>query len=236
MITIFVHRNGRTEQATEIDRGWLNPASGVALWVDLAAPSIPELLILSDTFAFHPLSVEDARSAMQYPKAEAYDGYLYIILHGIDFHAREHSFATHDVDFFLGPNYLVTVHDGHSPVDHGAARARDAEPEDSRRGAGRAVPPHRRRDGRLSTGRKWRSSRSGSTSSRRPFSSIPINELVREILEEKRQVASLRRDRHAAARRRSPASRGATSSTSAPRCRSGSATSTITWSGSPTTR
>lgn len=23
-------------------------------------------------------------------------------------------FATHDVDFFIGPNYLVTVHDGHS--------------------------------------------------------------------------------------------------------------------------
>jgi len=113
--TIFVHRNGRTEQATEIDRGWLSAPSGVALWVDLAAPSIPELLILSDTFAFHPLSVEDAKSAIQYPKAEAYDGYLYIILHGIDFHARDHSFETHDVDFFLGPNYLVTVHDGHSP-------------------------------------------------------------------------------------------------------------------------
>ena len=114
MNTIFVHRNGRTEQATEIDRGWLSPSSGVTLWVDLAAPSIPELLILSDTFAFHPLSVEDAKSAIQYPKAEAYDGYLYIILHGIDFHAGDHCFATHDVDFFLGPNYLVTVHDGHS--------------------------------------------------------------------------------------------------------------------------
>jgi magnesium transporter len=26
----------------------------------------------------------------------------------------EEGFATHDIDFFLGPNYLVTVHDGHS--------------------------------------------------------------------------------------------------------------------------
>lgn len=72
------------------------------------------MLILSDTFAFHPLSVEDARADLHYPKIEAYDGYLYAILHGIAFHAAAHRFATHDVDFFIGPTYLVTVHGGHS--------------------------------------------------------------------------------------------------------------------------
>ena len=114
MVTLFVHRSGATEQVTSIDRGWLNPASGVMLWVDLAAPSIPESLILSDTFGFHPLSVEDAMSPRQYPKAEAYDGYLYVILHGILFEGGEHCFGTHDVDFFVGPTYLVTVHNGAS--------------------------------------------------------------------------------------------------------------------------
>ena len=114
MVTIFIHRSGATEQATSIDRAWLNPASGVMLWVDLAAPSIPESLVLSDTFGFHPLSVEDAMSKLQYPKVEAYDGYLYVILHGIESNVAEHCFATHDVDFFVGPNYLVTVHDGDS--------------------------------------------------------------------------------------------------------------------------
>jgi magnesium transporter len=114
VITIFVHRNGATEQVTSIDRAWLNPASGVLLWVDLAAPSIPESLILSDTFGFHPLAVEDAMSERQYPKVEAYDGFLYVILHGIESRAAEHRFATHDVDFFIGTNYLVTVHDGDS--------------------------------------------------------------------------------------------------------------------------
>ncbi len=115
MNTIFVHRNGQTEQVTQLERNWLNPASGVHVWVDLAAPSIPEALLLSDTFNFHPLAVEDAKSAIQYPKAEAYDGYLYVILHGMDFHKGDRGFGTHDVDFFLGPNYIVTVHDGHSP-------------------------------------------------------------------------------------------------------------------------
>jgi magnesium transporter len=114
MVTIFVHRQGQTEPVASIDRAWLNPAAGAALWVDLAAPSIPESLILSDTFRFHPLSVEDAMSERQYPKAEAYDGYLYVILHGIHFRDNGQAFGTHDIDFFVGPNYLVTVHDGDS--------------------------------------------------------------------------------------------------------------------------
>lgn len=84
------------------------------VWVDLAAPTIPEALILSDTFHFHKLSVEDAMSARQYPKVEAYDGYFYVILHGIHFQNGAQTFGTHDVDFFVGPNYLVTVHDGDS--------------------------------------------------------------------------------------------------------------------------
>jgi magnesium transporter len=97
-----------------LERRWLNPASGVFVWVDIAAPSIPESLLLSETFGFHPLAVEDAMSERQYPKAEAYDGYLYVVLHGINFQKIGACFATHDVDFFLGPTYLVTIHDGTS--------------------------------------------------------------------------------------------------------------------------
>jgi magnesium transporter len=36
------------------------------------------------------------------------------VLHGIDVKKGEQAFATRDVDFFLGPTFLVTVHDGHS--------------------------------------------------------------------------------------------------------------------------
>ncbi|MEQ1729559.1 MAG: magnesium/cobalt transporter CorA [Vicinamibacterales bacterium] len=114
MVTIYVNRNGQTEQVKSIDRVWLNPASNTFVWVDLAAPSIPDLLILSDTFGFHPLSVEDARADLHYPKIEAYDGYLYAILHGIAFQTEENQFSSQDIDFFIGLNYLVTVHNGHS--------------------------------------------------------------------------------------------------------------------------
>jgi magnesium transporter len=114
LISIYVHQNGDTRREERIDPRWVDPASGVTLWVDLVAPTADEGRLLSDVFRFHPLSVEDALSEIHHPKIEPYAGYLYLILHGIDFHQADKGFATRDVDFFLGANYLVTVHDGHS--------------------------------------------------------------------------------------------------------------------------
>jgi len=100
MNTIFAHRDGRTEPVTSIDRGWLNPASGVYVWVDLDAPSIPESLVLSDTFAFHRLAIEEARHASQTPRIDAHDGYLCASIAGADA----------DVSFFVGAHFIVSVH------------------------------------------------------------------------------------------------------------------------------
>jgi len=112
VISILLQRNTVTERVPAVEPEWLRPGSDVRLWVDLAAPTPEEFLVLSETFHFHPLAVEDAVADVPHPKIEPYDGYVYLILHGIDFRAAQHRFATHDTDFFLGPNYLVTVHDG----------------------------------------------------------------------------------------------------------------------------
>ena len=98
----------------KVEPEWLDLSSEVTFWVDLTAPTDDEARILTDVFAFHPLSVEDARSALQYPKVEPYPEYLYLVLHGIDLKKGKAQFATRDVDFFLGRNYLVTIHDGES--------------------------------------------------------------------------------------------------------------------------
>ena len=114
MLSVFVHEGATTKCVGEVERQWLDPASATTLWVDLAEPTEDETRVLSDTFGFHPLSVEDARSALQYPKIEPYPNYLYLVLHGVDVKKGQTHFATRDVDFFLGRNYLVTVHDGQS--------------------------------------------------------------------------------------------------------------------------
>ena len=193
MITIFVYRSGQTEQAQSIDRAWLNPASGAIVWVDLAAPSIPESLILSDTFGFHPLSVEDAMMEVHFPKIEAYDGYLYLILHGIDFRAGDKGFATHDIDFFLGSHYLVTVHDGHS------RSIRDLQEIAARRGHIMSEGPvallHRIVDAMVDHYRPEVEKLEDrlDTIEKAVFSERASRPLVKQILQEKRQVSSLRR-------------------------------------------
>jgi magnesium transporter len=114
VINVYIHRNGQTTRGDRVEAAWLDPSSDVTLWVDLAAPTDNELRVLGDVFHFHPLAVDDATSALQYPKIEPYQGFLYLVLHGIDSTPKQTQFATRDIDFFLGRNFLVTVHDGQS--------------------------------------------------------------------------------------------------------------------------
>ena len=114
MITIYRNQAGTTRCVEEIDPAWLVPGSGVWVWVDISNPTPEEAQILSSVFKFHDLAIEDALSEIHHPKVESYGSYLYLILHGIDFREAEHCFKTQDVDFFLGEQFLVTVHPGHS--------------------------------------------------------------------------------------------------------------------------
>lgn len=112
MITIYRSQGGSTGCTDRLDPDWLKPGSGVWVWVDLSEPTADESKVLADVFHFHELAVEDALSEIHHPKVESYGDYLYLILHGIDFRESEHCFRTQDVDFFLGEQFLVTVHPG----------------------------------------------------------------------------------------------------------------------------
>jgi magnesium transporter len=114
VIEVYVHRDGVTSKAERVEPAWLDPSANVTLWVDMASPTPEETAVLNETFKLHPLSVEDARSALQFPKIETYPGYLYLVLHGIALNKGDTHVATRDIDFFLGRNYLITVHDGTS--------------------------------------------------------------------------------------------------------------------------
>ncbi len=112
MITIYRNESGATSCVNRVDPAWLQSGSGVWIWVDLSAPTADEIQILSEVFHFHELAIEDALTEIHHPKVESYGDYLYLILHGIDFREAEHCFKTQDVDFFLGQQFLVTVHPG----------------------------------------------------------------------------------------------------------------------------
>jgi magnesium transporter len=89
------------------------------LWVDLEAPTEEEVrTILGDVFHFHPLSIEDCVTANKSPKVEEYSPkegdlftpYLFMVIHAVDYSRKNGQFATSELDFFLGKNFLVTFH------------------------------------------------------------------------------------------------------------------------------
>jgi magnesium transporter len=112
LIRYFVHRGGRTELVDHLDPAWLSPDSGAVVWADVAEPTEADGAVLREQFGLHELPVEAAFQRETNPKVESYGNYLYIVLHGINFQAAEHRFDTHETDFFLAHNFLVTVHDG----------------------------------------------------------------------------------------------------------------------------
>jgi magnesium transporter len=114
LIKAYKYERGSTECRDSVDPAWLAPDSGILVWVDLDQPTPEEAKILTDVFHFHELSIEDALAEIHHPKIESYGAYLYLVLHGIDFSARQHRFRTRDVDFFVSPVYLVSVHHGQS--------------------------------------------------------------------------------------------------------------------------
>jgi magnesium transporter len=90
------------------------PQPGEFLWLDLEAPSQEEGRVLSEVFNFHPLAIEDCWHEPQASKLDDYGEYLFIVVHGARYDAATDDFTTHELNIFLGSNYLVTFHSFHS--------------------------------------------------------------------------------------------------------------------------
>jgi len=89
------------------------------LWVDLENPTPEETkMVLGDIFHFHTLSIEDCVMESQSPKVEEYNPkeedqfapYLFMVIHAVDYSRKDGVFATGELNFFLGRNFLVTYH------------------------------------------------------------------------------------------------------------------------------
>jgi magnesium transporter len=90
------------------------------LWVDLEKPTPEEAkYVLEELFHFHPLSIEDCVTVSLAPKVEEYSPkeedqfspYLFMVIHAVDYSRKDGVFATSELNFFLGKNFLVTYHE-----------------------------------------------------------------------------------------------------------------------------
>ncbi len=82
------------------------------LWVDVEDATGEDAQFLIDVFHFHPLAVADCVSKdIHPPKIDQFEDYLFIIVHGINYHIESDVVETTELALFLGKNYVVTSHD-----------------------------------------------------------------------------------------------------------------------------
>lgn len=66
--------------------------------------------LLDGVFHFHHLAIEDAVKDTHVARIDDWGDYLYIVFHTIDFDPETDCVRLHELDMFLGRNYLVTYH------------------------------------------------------------------------------------------------------------------------------
>ena len=112
------------------------------LWIDTDVGNRHHIAFLEKVCGFHPLSIEDVLNPDSRVKLEEYPGYLFLIIRGVRFHEQTedpYDLETFNINFFLGPNFLVTAHGGQSPAMTTVAERLELNAELLKRGAERLM-------------------------------------------------------------------------------------------------
>ena len=83
------------------------------LWIDLYDCSESELSYIGNIFDFHPLALEDCLQESPRAKIDNYDDYFFFVFHALRYFEEaeeEDEISSIELDVFLGPNYIVTIH------------------------------------------------------------------------------------------------------------------------------
>jgi magnesium transporter len=84
---------------------------GGVLWIDLVTTDHVRARILRDIFGFHPLTIDDTVSPRVDPaKIDAFDSYLFIVVQAFEHYRRGEELNPIEVEFYLGPNYVISCH------------------------------------------------------------------------------------------------------------------------------
>jgi len=110
---------------------------GGLLWVDLqVSDEVADARLLRDVFHFHPLTIEDAVTDRGDPaKIDDHHDYLFIVVQALRPYADGEEIASDEVDFYLGPDYVVSCHREPVPAIARYRERAQQEPELLERGA-----------------------------------------------------------------------------------------------------
>lgn len=83
------------------------------LWVDMPRVDREATRVLTEVFRFHPLAIQDCENRNHVPKVHVYPDHVFVALHSPELGKGGHVHHL-ELDQFVGPGYLVTVH---GPLD-----------------------------------------------------------------------------------------------------------------------
>jgi magnesium transporter len=81
-------------------------------WVNIESPTREETDYLAANYPFHPLDLDDCLSRIQRPKIDRYEEYLFLVFHFPVFSPKARVTTPSQVSVFIGPGYLITLHNG----------------------------------------------------------------------------------------------------------------------------
>ncbi len=84
-------------------------------WINVIKTGPDEMKHLEETYGFHPLHLADCLSPAQKPKLDYGENYLFLVLLFPVYRRKTREIVSTEVDFFIGSNFLVTVHNNELP-------------------------------------------------------------------------------------------------------------------------
>jgi magnesium transporter len=83
-------------------------------WLDIEAPDEADFNLLEHTLKFHSLTIEDIRHQNQRPKVDEYPDYNFVVIFAAEW--RDDEIASLEHHLYVGPSYLITVHQERAPM------------------------------------------------------------------------------------------------------------------------
>jgi magnesium transporter len=83
---------------------------GQFFWLDLEGPTDERLEQLAENIGLHPLTVEDAKTFDQRPKFDEYEGYVFMVIYGVDPATSSGGPLLREVHMVISGDFIVTIH------------------------------------------------------------------------------------------------------------------------------
>jgi magnesium transporter len=109
------------------------------VWVDIPSCDEEAARVLSEVFGFHPLAVQACIERNAVPKVRAYPDHIFVVQHAPELGTGGHVHYV-ELDQFIGPRFVVTVHGPVNPAVPPDAAQRETQAVLERIEAGRLRP------------------------------------------------------------------------------------------------